>query len=143
MNRHGVPIVAPETRTPRGYATHVELDGALPVVSYVPCELLRAVAIDRLIRPVASLDHLHMARIEMSLAASGPHVATPPGRSGWRCCRTPTAPVATTGTKRQAAIQACGRTDQLAEPTDAKIRTVEERASTDSPPGLLESLGPT
>jgi len=105
MNRDGVPIVAPETRTPRGYATHVELDGAMPVVSYVQCELLRAVAIDRLIRPVASLDHLHMARIEMSLAASGPHVAAPPGRSDWHCCRTPTAPVATTGTERQAAIQ--------------------------------------
>lgn len=67
MNRHGVSIVAPVTRTPRGYATHVELDGVLPVVSYVQCELLRAVATDRLIRLVASLDHLHMARIETIL----------------------------------------------------------------------------
>jgi len=67
MNRHGAPIVAPVTRTRRGYATQVELDGVLPVVSYVQCELLRAIAIDRLIRPVATLDLQHMTQIERIL----------------------------------------------------------------------------
>lgn len=64
MNRHGVPIVAPVTRTRRGYATHVELDGVLPVISYVQCELVRAVSVDRLIRPVATLDLRHTVQVE-------------------------------------------------------------------------------
>lgn len=67
MNRHGVPIVLPVTRTRRGYATHVELDGVLPVTSYVQCELIRAVSVDRLIRPVASLDLACLGRIDTIL----------------------------------------------------------------------------
>lgn len=67
LSRHGVPIVLPVTRTRRGYPTHVELDGVLPVVSYVQCELIRAVSAERLIRPVASLDVVHLARIETVL----------------------------------------------------------------------------
>lgn len=67
LSRHGVPIMLPITRTPRGYATHVELNGVLPVVSYVQCELIRVVSADRLIRPVASLDSAHLAKIETIL----------------------------------------------------------------------------
>ena len=67
LNRHGVPVVLPLTRTRRGYPTHVELDGVLPVVSYVQCELIRAVSVDRLIRPVASLDNAQLAKIELIL----------------------------------------------------------------------------
>lgn len=67
LSRHGVPVVLPVTRTRRGYPTHVELDGVLPVVSYVQCELIRAVSVDRLIRPVASLDDADLAKIEAIL----------------------------------------------------------------------------
>ena len=67
LNRHGVPVVLPLTRTRRGYPTHVELAGVLPVVSYVQCELIRAVSVDRLIRPVASLDNAQLAKIELIL----------------------------------------------------------------------------
>ena len=63
LNRHGVPIVLPVTRTRKGYATHVEL-GVLPVVSYVQCELIRAVSAERLIRLVASVDAAQLANIE-------------------------------------------------------------------------------
>jgi mRNA interferase MazF len=45
----------------------VELDGVLPVVSYVQCELIRAVSADRLIRPVGSLNAMHLAKIEAIL----------------------------------------------------------------------------
>ena len=67
LNHHGVPIVLPVTRTRKGYPTHVELDGALPVVSYVQCELIRAVSTERLIRPVGALDATHLAKIEAIL----------------------------------------------------------------------------
>jgi mRNA interferase MazF len=67
LSRHGVPVVLPVTRTRRGYATHVELDGVLPVVSYVQCELVRAVSADRLIRPVGMLDITHLTQIEAIL----------------------------------------------------------------------------
>ena len=67
LNRNGIPIVLPVTRTRRGYPTHVELDGVLPVVSYAQCELIRAVSADRLIRPVALLDAAHLAKIESIL----------------------------------------------------------------------------
>jgi mRNA interferase MazF len=67
LSRHGVPIVVPVTRTRRDYPTHVELSDVLPVVSYVQCELIRAVSADRLIRPVASLDATHLAKIEAIL----------------------------------------------------------------------------
>lgn len=62
-----MPVVLPVTRTRRGYATHVEIDGVLPVISYVQCELIRAVSADRLIRPVGSLDVTHLAKVETIL----------------------------------------------------------------------------
>lgn len=67
LGRHGVPVVLPVTRTRRGYPTHVELDGVLPVVSYVQCELIRAIPAERLIRTVGSVDIVHLARIETIL----------------------------------------------------------------------------
>ncbi|HKE65416.1 MAG TPA: type II toxin-antitoxin system PemK/MazF family toxin [Micromonosporaceae bacterium] len=67
FNRYGVPIVLPVTRSRRGYPTHVELDGVLPVTSYVQCELIRAVSADRLTRRVAELDAAHLARIDVIL----------------------------------------------------------------------------
>ena len=67
LSRHGVPVVLPVTRTRRGYPTHVELDGVLPVVSYVQCELIRAVSVNRLIRPLASLHNTQLAKIEAIL----------------------------------------------------------------------------
>jgi len=56
FNRHGVVIVLPITKTRRGYPTHVELDGPLPLVSYVQCELVRAVSEHRLVRQVGHVD---------------------------------------------------------------------------------------
>jgi mRNA interferase MazF len=67
MNRHGVPIVLPVTRTRRGYPTHVELDGVLPVVSYVQCELIRAVAAERLVRPVGTVPLEQLVNIDTIL----------------------------------------------------------------------------
>lgn len=67
LSRHGVPIVVPVTRTRKSYPTHVELSDVLPVVSYVQCELIRAVSTDRLIRPLASLDNAYLAKIETIL----------------------------------------------------------------------------
>lgn len=67
LSRFGVPVVLPVTRTKRGYPSHIELDGVLPVTSYVQCEQIRAVSADRLIRYVASLDSEHLARIDAVL----------------------------------------------------------------------------
>ena len=50
INRFGCPIVLPVTRATCGCATHVELDGVLPTVGFVQCELIRAVSADRLVR---------------------------------------------------------------------------------------------
>ena len=54
INRFGCPVVLPITRTARGYATHVELDGVLPTVGFIQCELIRAVSADRLVRLVGT-----------------------------------------------------------------------------------------
>lgn len=67
MSRHGLPIVIPVTRTKRGYATHVEIDGALPITGYAQCELVRVVSAQRLIRPIASVDPLDLGKIEVIL----------------------------------------------------------------------------
>jgi mRNA interferase MazF len=67
INRFGTPIVLPITRTPRGYATHVELDGVLDAVSYIQCELIRAVASDRLLRYVAAAPPDTLARVDSIL----------------------------------------------------------------------------
>jgi mRNA interferase MazF len=67
LNQHGVPVVLPITKRRRGYPTHVELDGPLPLVSYVQCELIRAVAHERLIRQVGQADAAVMARVSLVL----------------------------------------------------------------------------
>jgi mRNA interferase MazF len=67
FNRYEMAIVLPVTRSRRGYPTHVELDGVLPVTIYVQCELIRAVSADRLTRRVAELDAVHLARIDVIL----------------------------------------------------------------------------
>ena len=63
FNRHGAPIVAPITRTKRGYPTHVELEGALPVTSYVQCELIRVVSELRIIRYLGHVDDAVLLKI--------------------------------------------------------------------------------
>lgn len=67
MSRYGLPIVLPVTRTKRGYPTHVELDGVLPVTSYVQCEQIRTVSAKRLLRPLAVLDDVAIMRIDVIL----------------------------------------------------------------------------
>jgi mRNA interferase MazF len=64
---YGLPLVAPITRTHKGYPTHVELDGALPLTCYVQCELLRVVSTDRLLRPVGVVEGIEMLRVEQIL----------------------------------------------------------------------------
>lgn len=56
LNRHGICWLLPATRTRRGYPTHVELDGILPVTSYIQCELIRSVSTDRLARRLGKID---------------------------------------------------------------------------------------
>lgn len=67
LNRHGIVIVVPVTRARRGYSTHVELEGALPVVSYVQCELIRTVSTERLIRQVGAIDAVPLEAIKLIL----------------------------------------------------------------------------
>jgi mRNA interferase MazF len=67
LARHGLPIVLPITRTKRGYPTHIELEDALPVTSYVQCEQIRTISTQRLIRPVGTVSDLAMMRIEQTL----------------------------------------------------------------------------
>ena len=64
MSRFGLPIMLPITRTRLGYATHVELEKALPVTSYVQCEQIRVVSTERLIRQVGTVDGVDVIRIE-------------------------------------------------------------------------------
>ena len=63
FNRNGTLIVAPITRTQRGYPTQVELEGPLPVTSYVQCELIRAVSEQRIIRPLGRISEPTMKQI--------------------------------------------------------------------------------
>jgi mRNA interferase MazF len=67
MARYGLPVVLPVTRTKRGYPTHVELDGVLPVTSYVQCEQIRTVSTERMIRPLGSINDLTLMHIEQIL----------------------------------------------------------------------------
>jgi mRNA interferase MazF len=64
MSRVGLPIVLPVTRSRLGYATHIELEKALPVTSYVQCEQIRVISTDRLIRKVGTIDGVDVIRIE-------------------------------------------------------------------------------
>lgn len=61
---YGLPIVVPMTRSKRGYRTHVEIDGALPVTSYAQCEQLRAISASRLTRHLGTLSAMDLQRIE-------------------------------------------------------------------------------
>lgn len=68
LNRHGIGIVLPITRTRRGHPTHVELEGALPVTCYAQCELIRTVSTERLIRHVGTVDPLQLERMRLILS---------------------------------------------------------------------------
>lgn len=67
LNRHGVLVVLPITRTRLNYPTHVELDGALPVVSYVQCELIRSISDGRVVRPLGVINEFDLARVDLVL----------------------------------------------------------------------------
>lgn len=67
LNRFGTPVVLPVTRTARGYPTHIEIEGVLPVTSYVQCELIRAVSAERLVQQLATLDNLDLMRVDTVL----------------------------------------------------------------------------
>jgi mRNA interferase MazF len=56
-------VVLPITRTARGYPTHVELDGVLPVTCYIQCELIRAVSARRLARQIATVPAPVLAQV--------------------------------------------------------------------------------
>jgi mRNA interferase MazF len=64
LNRHGLAVVAAITSKRRGYATHIELDGVLPVTSYIQCEQLRTVATERLVKLLGWVDPATMAKVE-------------------------------------------------------------------------------
>lgn len=67
LNRHGILVVLPLTRSARGYPTHVEVEGVLPVISYVQCELVRSISTDRVVRAVGEIDAVDLARVEVIL----------------------------------------------------------------------------
>jgi len=67
INNHDIAIVAPVTRTKRGYPTHVEFENPLPVTSYIQCELLRAVSRKRIIKPLGRLDEIAMMKVGIIL----------------------------------------------------------------------------
>ncbi len=55
----GVAIVVPLTTTPRGLATHVEVDvggSGLGTVSYAKCEDVKSISVDRLVTRVGRAD---------------------------------------------------------------------------------------
>ena len=60
-------IVAAITSSARGYRTHVEIEGVLPVTSYVQCEQLRTISGKRLLRRLGQLDPLQMLTIEATV----------------------------------------------------------------------------
>jgi mRNA interferase MazF len=67
LSRFGLPIVLPVTRTKRDYPTHVEIEGVLPVTSYIQCEQIRAVAAERLLQRVGTLDPIVLLRVDAVL----------------------------------------------------------------------------
>lgn len=67
LSRFGLPIVLPVTRTKRNYPTHVELEEVLPVTSYVQCEEIRAIANERLVRHLGTLDAVSLLNVEAVL----------------------------------------------------------------------------
>lgn len=67
ISRFGIPVVLPISKSHRGYPTHVELEGALPVTSYVQCEQIRVVSSERMIRRVGVVDGMAMLKVELIL----------------------------------------------------------------------------
>jgi mRNA interferase MazF len=67
LGRAGLAIVMAITSRRRGYPTHVELDGVLPVTSYIQCEHLRTVSVTRLGKRLGAADAIIMARVEATL----------------------------------------------------------------------------
>lgn len=67
FNARGIMIVVPITKTRRGYPTHVELDGPLPLVSYAQCELIGVVAEERLLKPLGSVNGVYLDQIGVIL----------------------------------------------------------------------------
>lgn len=63
----GLAVVLPITRTRRGYATNVELDGALPVISYVQCEQIRTISTDRAVEVLGRVSPVDLARVDQVL----------------------------------------------------------------------------
>jgi len=61
-NRYGLCVVVPITSKCHGYPTHVELEGVLPVVSYMQCELLGTISTNRLSRRLGEVDELRMVQ---------------------------------------------------------------------------------
>lgn len=64
---YGLPVVAPITRSKLGYATHVELDGVLPVTCYVQCEQVRVISDERLVKKVGTADFVSLVNVETIL----------------------------------------------------------------------------
>lgn len=77
LNRPGICIVLLVTRARRGYPTHIELEGALPVTSYIQCELIRAVSTQRLVSRLRP----NCEKMSLSSIAAGtfPQVVIQPG----------------------------------------------------------------
>jgi mRNA interferase MazF len=67
LSRFGLPIVLPVTRTKRDYPTHVEIEGVLPVGSYIQCEQIRAVAAERLLQRVGTLEPIVLLKVDAVL----------------------------------------------------------------------------
>ncbi|GAA2294234.1 type II toxin-antitoxin system endoribonuclease NdoA [Glycomyces scopariae] len=67
MSRAGIPVVVPISRTRKGYPTHVELEGALSVTTYVQCEQIRVVSSERMIRRIGAADSMAMLKVELVL----------------------------------------------------------------------------
>ncbi|MDR0849366.1 MAG: type II toxin-antitoxin system PemK/MazF family toxin [Propionibacteriaceae bacterium] len=67
LGRGGPVIVLPVTSTRRAYVTHVELDGVLPVTSYVQCEQVRAISPSRLGKLLGHVDSVAMLQIDTIL----------------------------------------------------------------------------
>jgi mRNA interferase MazF len=67
LARAGLAIVVAITSRPRGYPTHVELDGVLPVTSYIQCEHVRTVSTGRLGKRLGAAGPAVMARVDTTL----------------------------------------------------------------------------
>jgi mRNA interferase MazF len=67
VNRYGLPIVVPLTRTHKPWPMRVEIEGPLPEVCYAQCEQVRAVAASRMGRLYGQVDPVQMAQVEQVL----------------------------------------------------------------------------